>query len=891
MVGILVNDALRTLWCEPIQDYQHVYTPNRITKPGGSKKYITVSYETVKLPKADELFNESLFHVYQIGKIPLETMNIELTINIWERLDNIAIRSKTVFDLFISNGYKIPLTHGYLQLLRNGNIILAVEIINLDLGLETYNEPGIGQVTRQVTLNNSVLRFRTYTNARYDSISFKADPNHTNQPIKYYSRYISTQSDYVELVTLANDVINNNVYGRGLFYLDGLLISKPIGWLVGYIGKTISFSWDESIKEIALFDISILNTFISNVDVSKEKYILIRDTIHEMIDFQDDIDVYITKFTTQTAYTGVFLGRINVRYLRQLNHTSYSLDKLAVDNIISANSFLTGDLKIMLVIREGGMKRGLTHQHVRMEELYKLNFNQVYEAITNITTIPEWYARNLESSAYTAIMSSSLSQITNELVEEAYGYNTAIKVGAEPFRSINVLSGHQFIEAPPVCMIKDKTTDITQRSIFLYKDGLLVNKLFNTSNDKDIYVGLVTTPFDFAEVFNYKLSNTLDGIIYDDNVTDTRLSQYGFRCYGCVLIAGVPDENWVDITDSPYYSFDPVTNTLEWNYSLLTQGFIYPAVKINDYIQLYEQTGFPNYNGVMEITLESNVTWLGVNQVRAQTIYPGTIDVFMDGAPLIENIDYYVDFPKIVVVRKPITEPDLTEIVIRTYGFCNPITMKNYPPRERGFVKEGILSINDHYDIRNDRSIRVVVNGLVKNRSEVKFAEESTGNLSVDGRPYAISDFILPVENFTTKKTIEYRNNSIDMDNRVMSYLTPRLPESEARHPVVYENRWLVFSPLTSLLLHLFQSPGFLDSGELDTAYTKTQVNVWLQSYLYLLEFDPAYIGVEQDYINIKPHQYDYLMSITNSQYRFIEFVINNYLNGAVDQSPNVAIW
>ncbi len=81
---------------------------------------------------------------------------------------------------------------------------------------------------------------------------------------------------------------------------------------------------------------------------------------------------------------------------------------------------------------------------------------------------------------------------------------------------------------------------------------------------------------------------------------------------------------------------------------------------------------------------------------------------------------------------------------------------------------------------------------------------------------------------------------------------------------------------------------GYLNTGVLDGAYTKNQTDIWLASILHLLEVDPCVRGVDSNYISISPHQYDNYIELSFSQYRFIEFIVSNYLNGKVD--PTLAL-
>lgn len=892
MDSLLKIDALKTIWCEPIQDYQHTLKPARLTRAGGTTRYVLINNERVTLPNADNPLDKSLYHVYHIGRRLDDDFNFNIT-NQWVSLSVIAELRNVVFDLFFINGSKYPIAHAVIKRLNNNDIILAVLIKPIDLGLETfYDESIAGNNTRPVTMGTSDLYFRTYANARYDALDWRSDSTKLPQSIVSHTQLVKSHTDYVNFIAYANTIESTYTSGDSVYYCDGFVISKPLGFETSFIGKTFIFSFDQSIKRKDVFMLADLPTFLSQLDIGHTKYAAINPSPYNMIDFYDDIDVYMVNYYTGTAYRGIYVPRLQDVHVRQLTHSAYSFDKPWLDALIAKHELFDNHVKIMLVVREGGMKRGLTNQHERINDLYRLSSADQLVAMTDNTLVPEWLLPNLEASAYTEIMRSNIADITEEMVANAYGYNAAVKAILEPVTPIQLVAGQRYVLVPPGLTIPDAISYSGKRALFFYDQGLLKQWYLDTGLYPLLPILPTVAACDTVEAFDYEISTTTDGIIYNQNVSHLYLKQHGFRAYVCPMVGGVPNEEWEDVTDTNYYTYEPLalTPTLSWNWGLLAQADLYPCVKMNHIMFIKDVVWFgANYNGVMQIEMRSTNNWLGTIQETPQHVYPGTVDVFMDGSPLIENIDYYIQWPMITVVKRPLSIPALTRVTVRCYGLCNPVTMRNYAPREMGFVKGGILSINDHYDIRNDRSIRIIADGLFWQRNSVRFAESDTGALIPDGKPYAISDYILGVERFTPKTLIPYRNVSLDLDERVMDYLTPRLPNTIVRHPVVMTGRWNVVSPFCSAVLHALLD-GFLNTGVLDGAYTKSQTDTWLAPYLDLLPVDPCVRGVDENYLCISPHQYGNYIEVTHSQYRFIEFININYLNGAIDPTLAIAI-
>ena len=894
MYSLLKRDALKHIWCERQQDYQLLFKPARLTRAGGTTRYVNINNERVGLPNADNILDKRVFHVYHLGRRFDNDFNFSVKKE-WVTLETIANTFNIVFDIFFDNGSRYPLNRCLIKRLDNNDIILAVVIKSVDMGVEVFYDESIGgNNTRSVNLDTSILYYRSYANARYDSLEWLAINGVKDKSVIYNTIEITSESDYASFMAFANAIEGSYTFGKSIYYKDGFIISKPMGFETQFIGKVFSFYYDQSIKKIETFSLNTLPTFISDLDVSRVKYGAVTTGPYDMIDYLDDVDVYLIDTTVGSAFKGCLVPRFDRKVIRQLTHTAYSIDKITIDDLVARHDFLNATTRVMLVVREGGMKSGLIPHHLRLQDLYKLSHTQIIQAMIANPTVPEWLFHNLEKSSYTKIMGLDVNEITEDLVEDAYGYNSALKTVMNPYTTTMQSSGHYFFSLPDGLAIPDVISNAGKRAVFAYHQGKLKGFYNDLTLFKDTMVPTSLGPVDSVEVFNMEISQNTDGIIYNADVTNPYLKQYGFRAYVSPTIGGIPNEEWEDVTDSIYYEYTEGDSSngyvprLLWNWGLLAQASLYPCVKMNHILFVKEVNGLgANYPGYIRLQLESMNNWLGSTQLSPQHISHGVIDVFMDGHPLIENVDHYVTWPYITIVKRPLTNPLLTKIVIRGYGPCNPSTLLNYPARDTGFTKKGIVSDNYRYDIRADRCTRVIADGLLQNPDTVRFAEDVTGDLIRDGKPYAVMDYILPVENFTTQRTVPYRNESLDLDERVMDYLTPLIPVPAAQHPVVAEWRWNVISPFCSAVIHLLLD-GFLNTGVLDGSYTKSQTDNWLSSVLHLLDVDPCVRGVDSNYISISPHQYDNYIVLTFSQYRFIEFIVSNYLNNKVD--PTLAL-
>lgn len=970
MQDLLMQFALRDVWCDPYQDKQTVIRLARITKKGGGFKTAPVIRQQVKLPNFSDTTDKATYHLYQIGQLPPHLFNMltipedsryarrittvasgfvaavdvdgnKLNVDVdgyspdangfvrkpgdlnhdrvidasdayvdkafviiqtgqWYRVAQLCVANSAVIDIYTANGTRLPLHECWLQRTSDRNFILAVRVMpNYDLGVKQITDLLSGETsTIRRTLDNESLYIRFYSNSLFDNHKWRTETADSVMPIRVLVSPIATLADWtIHSQSMLSIETTFGMEGRPIYRTDGYITHRPTGFNNDMVGKVLTYTWDASIKEITYFPLVGLPTFVSDVDAGKTKYALIRNTPNVTIDFYDDVDFYLIRRLTTTQYKGVYVGKVRNIPVRQLTNSAYALSKDAIDALITADPlFSTGVLEIMVVVRQGGLVRGLQQQHTRIEELSRLTYLQIVEAMTSVdnTTVPEWNVRNLEKDTYVTLMGKSATRITREMVEDVFGYNTATRLVANPLCHVEPLGGDPIIKVPLAACVAEADNTSAHRAIFCYNDtGEYLGYFTNRGN---YTTTAIVAPFKqdtvLTECFNMRTSTNDTSLYFGQDVQSLDLAHWGFRCYVCPVVGGIPNEEWEDITNTVYYTYtsDNGIPEIRWNYDILTEDNLFGCVRIGGHMQVNTLPTIAidraHYDGYIHFQIESEMEWLGNVVTRPQSVAAGIIDVFMDGRSLHQGLDFYVKWPHVVIVKKPTTAVNVTNVRYRVYGFADKATMQPIAPRELEFVRGGILSVNGNYDIRNDRNIRVIVDGLLVDRDTVSFSESDTLRRVTDGRPYSVSDYMLSVEPYTTKITNEYRDKSIDMDNRVSDYLESRLPTYHPNFPIVDTQQWDLVSPFCSAILHA------IDHGDLvigTGVYTDSQIDAMVTPWKWLLDYDPCTQGVDSNYVYVHPHQFE-TMSLLMRQYRFVERVIVLYLNNLPDLTPSVVI-
>lgn len=904
MADFLKIHALENVWCEPAQDRHWIVQAIRLTPIGGTFLSVTVGWEQVALPVIPGA-NRVTYHVYQIGQISPQQINVIDRKGVWIPASEICETNNVMFHAYFDNGINVPIGACFFMVTRDKNVLVAIRSV-----------VGFGGVPGTTPMDDPGMSLfvRFYSNAYFDSPRWMSLLSRPSKGIRVLSRRVLSINDFNEFK--AQSILIANEYGslgKGTNWIDGFIQTSETGWTSAYVGKWFEYVWDASIRKQIIFNINDLQSFQSDLDEGSSKLLLLTDTTYDTIEYQDDTDLYFVN-TDAGNYKGIYVHRNFDNCLRQVTHNAYALKAAYLDTYAGIHDFLASvpDDQLVLNVREAGFKRGLIHQNNRIEELYRMDYATIVNAMVGVNaTVNVWKAETLEVSAYTEIMRSTVAEITDVMIEDAYGYNALTQITSYPYQTPRTSpGGNKLVDMPDAMQIPHPVSTKAERCIFCYdNNGKLIKWFNNAGNYETVAIPQPTVGITVAEVLNNKFDDT-DGTYYPVYHSGTNtftnvvvamkdLAFNGFRCYVCPIVTGVPNEVWYDVTDNlnNYYTYDdsgPVP-TLTWNAAALALAFLYPCVKINRRVLFYKVPLNVNaYPGMIDFTINARMTFNGVTGVRPQQLDFACVDVFMGVGgvltPLMEDIDYKKIGPQIIIYRvPPSTPPEGLEVYVRCYGFCDADTMSHYGPRDSGFVKGGLLSVDGTVDIRNDRNIRVILGGSLKLSSAVKFAENATGPLSQNGLPFTVTDVVVPVEHFTSKDTVAYRKQSLDIDEVVQDYLNVHLEEVTVDYPTIVPDPWALYSPFASALIHALKT-GFLGAGELDTPYDNLDIEGWVSQYAYLLDFDPCVIGSDEDYTHIRPHQYVASMSLTASQYEFMVRINTQYLNSKLNYSQYITI-
>jgi hypothetical protein len=894
--SILKQHAIENIWCEPRQDRHYVIEPERLTKNGGAFRYMMLLNERLDLPAINNNITRNFFHVYQIGKLNDAMFNLDLADNVWYNVNELCEFQAAKVDVYLPNGAFVLRSDVYLRNNKDNNFIVAIRINSkINYGKEKVINRVTGALEEiNISLDNHKPILRFHKSAWFTSSEFRGLAPNVNYPIRSRISTILNQAGFIAFRELTNNIAAAyGSFGRATWYQEGFVVSAPTTYALTMANTTFTYIWDSGIISRSMIPISDCPTFVSKLDQFTKKYLVILPDKYNTIHYHDDLDFHLIRRETNGSYKGVYINRLSESAIRMVSHNAYAIKADIISSLMSANSALFNDLSkifIMVTVRHGGMNKGLVTQATRIEDLYRLDRSQIIQAMTGVnSTLPEWRAEYLENSAYAKVMRSLYENLTDELAEDAYGYNSATKVAANPLHMVKYSGAQGSIDTVAGLNIPQPWNSQLLRHYFLYdKDGLLVDQR-NATAFSNIEMMPPGVNFKYAEMYIGQIREGTDDIIYNSNYEHHELAYYGFRCYVSPMVDGVPTDDWEDVTGTKYYTYtdDPIPKIV-WNFTLLNNANFYPAIKISRGSVVFKHNlTAASYPGYISFRVTHQINGVDTDI----KIAPGQVDVFMNGESLNKDIDYYMDWPAITIVRRPINVDNIN-IVVRLRGFCNPKTMKPFEPRDNGFVYGGILSVDDEYDVQADRNIRIVVNGKLKARDEVTFAENATNPIKqIDGRAWSVTDHQVTVEHFTGKKTIDFLMTSLDLDERVKAYLTPRIKIEKPENPYIQGEPWALVSPFISAIIHGFTKYNFLSDKDLTETFVAEEVNQWIQPYKTLLDFDPC-LDEEIDswYIKIYPHIYSNMIEVTDGQYRFLEYVIRNYLNNRIDLTPSVII-
>lgn len=845
----LVNKGIKDIWQNPRRDKSCIIQLARISPKNGYLEYGKIHWDSVETPT-----KKGYYHFYQLGDNYPGDFSLIARKNQWYKLSEWCQVYDLVIHLYDVNGNLFPLDDAYTFRTYNDNIIIAV------LRNDFISD-----------LNEENLFIHFYRNYYYTTAVKDSQAAHIE-----YLPHKKTKSSKVQDFLNVQRLLQRRSAGKFRLSQNGKLTNTLKRDDETELDEVSELHYDMSVRKVVNINISALRTFKSDLD-KKTKYLIHppKDEFTNTIDYRDDIDIFICHRDPKTRKeTGVYYHRNQEDAVRMVTHRDWSLPVPYVMHYVDYLKPEGANIReffIRIYVRDNGPETDAGNDNNLIQSLYTLPDNKIVEAMTTVdSTVPEWKAANLEKSAYTALMRSYHREITPALVLDAMGYSGAIKALAYPnIRITKNPNGNHFLL--PVGVADNATVfEYNQFGLLLgyYKHKQTIKyyprnkecifvEAYSGEGQDDITIHIGNQPFDLKEETAYRfylakteLESNLSRVVGDwkDATNDSRILVDGTRC---TFRHDNLNEIGVCIGDDKFLCYD---------------------------IELDGTDGIYDFA----------ITY-GIEHTRKLIIPPGKIDIWMNGRALVEDIDYYIDFPNVIITAKRYVNDDNAKqkVTVRCMGF--PFThqgvLKRVKPTETGFVQYGEVSVNAKHDIHQGKVIRTVVDGGVFDPDVIPFDEKGNANVErfvEDGVPYAVEHPYIAIGGTMGVNLYLAQIKEYDLMQRAGAYLSLHLPREDRRvHPVI-DDKYEVYSPFLSkiafdLKYGRFKSPlPNISLDDLDKMVTR---------YKHYLKVDPVLRGYDKHFVNVHAHNQSTYMELTARDVAFLNRLNEVYLNGEVDVS------
>lgn len=849
MSDFLVGHALRNVWCTPRQDMQVIFKPTKINRPSGSIVSGPHLWSRLRMPTT-----RGYYHLYQIGQLTPYLVGLLPDSRKWTKLSEVMAAENLIVDLYVNNGLHIPNGTSYYMYTEERNLVVAV-----------LDQPRIAD------LRTEPLYVRLYSN------SFFSSPRHNSFDHEIRSQYmVMTTVQQGEMFQTIYHQHQARARGHTWLYVNGAYVKDFVPSMTP-LGSILEITYDSTVKQVIDYPLADAPSFDSDLDL-KRKYLLHYEDEQvggPVIDYRDDLDVYLIRpylRGTVPMFEGIYYHKNVNDAVRMVTHRDYAI---VVPYVLSYQLQRDGwedvhDLVARVFIRESGYDRPLVNEHGRIRELYKLPADEVLGAMYGTdATVPVWQAANLENSFYPKIMDNVTYEISLDTVQKAYGYNAVSLLLADTPQYVRDVNGRRQVSLPP---------GLHQNStVYEYDaDGRLLDFQYHTD-------GAEYTPMKS----NCVLIEALVGRgrpelpVVIDQLTQTLNPNLNYRFYRAVRVGSqVLNDTWEDVTgDVSCYSM--VGNNAVWSLDLLN----FKTMVISDLDFVTYKLDLAPANGLLRFSIAAGRP--------NHYIPPGKIELWLNGRALIENLDYRVSWPEVVIFNKEfLVLGNKQALVVRCTGFCNA-DLTREAPAEMGFIKHGQLSRNGYYNLRDDKVIRIVLKGATRHRDQLEFVETDDGMRlpeSMHGFPYMIENVVVPIRGLTAgEDTYSYRAKSLVVDEQVADYLNARLPEPVMPNPNMSFERYMIYSPFASTIIHDIVN-GIISMDEFRGHYSNQDVVERLEPYRYLLDYDPTQFDLAEEFVIVHPHNLKTEVRLDLYQHNFVARAVKAFLDDKVDLSRFIVI-
>lgn len=886
----LLRHAIRSVWCNPSMDRQHVYKLVRVSPRFGTHTAYTIDSERYLMPT-----ERDYYMIYQIGKVEPSLLGVPKRYNTWMSLKDIANETALYAELYVASGIQFPRFDVHILITGTKNLVVAVKMND-----------------RVNTLDQQDVFLRFYNNAYFDS---ERSTQAARKTVFVMGGTPKTTQEVVDLQV----AMSLAVAARGgvpYYYVNGRF-SSELTLSNCSPGDAMELVIDSSIDKYIDFDLGNMPTFMSTLDGVNKFLIHYNDPSVQSIKFYDDLDIFLYK---KGGNGGRFLGttfhRNDGNWIRQLTHKDYSVSIPRLNSfkatypvdprfIIDSIKFPEerwenlSDLKMRIYFRQSGYDRPLQPEASRIHELYRMSDTRVVRAMSGLdSTLDIWKAANLEKAAYVKFMGSPPSSVVpigfndpdvtsaqkeaaQEFAGSVFGYHVSASIMAHTPTDVKSVNGRREADLPYAYWYNATCFEFDAAGVLLEYHHHAGGRRYPVRNALTVRVESIVGRG------GNSLNTTYGKVVVPLD------KQYNYRIYVVGIYGGKPTGGWQDITDLP--------NRSDWGY-LDTTGdvpkwtWVYDATKW--YGSVRQDDRFLCYPlslnkdiGLLRFSVGSYETHQGLTDFKLLEVPFAQLDIFLNGRALIENLDYVVKWPEVVICNTEYLLPTaMQSLLIRGYGTCND-DLTRPTMSEFGFVEYGLLSNDATYNIHTHKVQRMVIDGHYRDPKTLHF-EEDWGVTTVlderNGAPYSIQT---PPMIFRDVFLFDSQARKEDdlRDNAVAAYMGNLYPKRERPYIDTIVKQYAVVSCFANKLLHDLKAGVLAPAGLMDH-YSEADIRNWLKGYEWLLDFDLCNRDYNETHVQVYPHWKGAPVGLPIERYNFFKRALKTYLRITPDVSVFVFV-
>lgn len=880
----LVGHYIYNMWGAPWQDNQTWNKLARVTPFGGARNHVEVFHEDYQLPT-----KQDRYHAYMVGQVYEDIYNLPLLEwterSTWIPMNEYCKQTGIVFNFYTQDGINVPLSHVFFTLTVEKNVIF---IVKEDLKI-------------QWDMNNSPLYFRTYRNAlqRVDQRGLSQE----KADVVYVK--VKIASDKQKLVEFFNQY--NGKPGAMLTYHNGYLVDNT-NYLSNVLeGDIVEIIYDSTLIKAIEVKLGELPTFKSKADGIR-KYLITHDKSYKdnVLEYLDDCDFYLCAYPKKTPllFNGLLLHRNHVSNIRQVTNSDYSISTNLVSEYLIAHQDLfdeqIANLTFKVYYRKQFGNKKMPYNANRIHELNRLPYVNRVAALQGLrSNIDEWRADNLENSPLMKLISKPKPICNLEEVQDAYGYNAATY-----YTGLSVHSHEEFISDGLGGYLVDVPYSYRKLvTVFEYdsEGKLLMWRRLENVNQYPV-VNRDTKLVEFVSGIGTRQPEDHYGKL---QVVVPEYQEH--RVFACLKNLETHPEKWKDVTATDAWSYITDTDGLR---NVLIKGNAeyskeeYTFLIRTDKKFLCQDIEVDISRGLLQFTMNHHIAINGkVSGKRVEVPY-GYLDVFLNGSALIEGIDYFVDFPNVVIINKGSINPFSMKqkITYRMMAFPATETINGETiltgiktNRQVGYVNHYRVSRNKQYEIFEDKNFLIKIGNGIMDKSKVGFSEDNTEMKErkeyLEGKPYEIRDVVVPKRFTYPKDTYQFKRESDEVDRKVSNYLNQFIEEEPFSSNPAIIGKYEIFSPLLSKLLHDLEKKQV--DFPMDRFFTNQElINYISTKYSPLFKVDPYYRkeSISFKHVVIHPTHRRVVTTLNFHQARFFRRVVEVFYDNAIETSHFIRV-